>query len=91
MDRDRYDFLGLRASATYTAGAVGSASFTAQDVTISGTVLGDWAIASFSADITDLQLDAQVTVAGTVTVTFYNQTGGGITPSGTIYIQVFKR
>ena len=91
MERDRYSFLGLRGSATYTAGAVSDGSFTAQDITISGVVLGDWAIASFSADITDLQLNAAVTATDTVSVTFYNQTGAGVTPSGTIYIEVTKR
>ena len=91
MDRSRYNFKGLRGSATYTGGAVADGSFTAQDITVSAAALGDWVMVSFSADITDLQLDAQVTAADTVTVTFYNQTGASVTPSGTIYVSIAKR
>jgi len=94
LGRGRYKFKGLRASATYSGtpqDAVSDGNFTSQDITVSGASLGDWARASFSTDITDLQLDAQVTVAGTVTVTFYNNTGGSVTPSGTIYVSVDKR
>ncbi len=89
--RSRWEFRGLEASATYTGGAVSDGSFTAQDITVSAAALGDYVQASFSADITDLQIDAQVTATDTVTVVFYNQTGGGVTPVGTLYIKCEKR
>lgn len=79
----------LEESANYTAGAVADGSFTYQDITVSGAAPGDYATASFT-DISNLILDAQVTATDTVTCVFYNQTGGSVTPSGTLYVKVEK-
>ena len=54
--------------------------------------MGDFAIASFSRDVTDLVLNAQVTAADTVTCILANNTGGAIDlASGTVYVKVIKR
>lgn len=77
-------------SATWNPGAIASGSFEAKDVTVSGAALGDYAIASFSLDIVDLQLSASVTSANTVTCTLYNLTGASVNlDSGTLKVLVF--
>jgi len=81
----------IEKSAVYSAGAVADGSFKAQDITVIEAELGDYVDVSFSADVTDLQLDAQVTAADVVTAVFYNQTGGSVNPSGTIYVKVVKK
>ncbi len=43
------------------------------DVTATGAVLGDFALASFSVDTEDVMLVATVTAADTVTVRFQNE------------------
>ena len=45
-----------------------------QEVTVTGAAVGDYAIASFSSDVLDTQLDAQVTAANTVTCVLTNAT-----------------
>lgn len=82
----------IRASATWDPGSIADGDEEAVDVTCTGAALGDYAIASFSADITDLTLDAQVTAANTVTCVLANNTGGAIDlASGTVYVRVFRR
>ena len=64
----------------------------AKDVTVTGAVLGDHAIASLSIDILDLVLDAQVTAANTVTCVLANNTGGAVDlASATVYVRVFRK
>ena len=66
--------------------------YAAKDVTVTGAVMGDYAIASFSNDVVDLQLDAQVTAANTVTCVLINATDAAHDlSSGTIYVRVFRR
>jgi hypothetical protein len=78
-------------SATWNPGSIASGSFEAKDVTVSGAALGDYAIASFSLDVQDLQLNAQVTAANTVTCTLYNLTGAALDlASGTLRVLVFS-
>jgi len=61
-------------------------------VTVTGAALGDYAVASFSLDVDDLQLDAQVTSANTVTCTLSNSTNDAKNlGAGTVYVRVFKR
>lgn len=77
-------------STTWNPGSIASGSFEAKDVTVSGAALGDYAIASFSLDVQDLQLNAQVTAANTVTCTLYNLTGSAVDlASGTLKVLVF--
>ena len=61
----------------------------AQDVTVTGAALGDYALASMSIDVTDLTITASVTAADTVTVILTNNTGGAIDlGSGTLSVMV---
>jgi hypothetical protein len=68
----------LHASETWDAGEIANGAEEANDVTVTGAALGDYAIASLSIDIADLILDAQVTAANTVTCVLANNTGGAI-------------
>jgi len=65
----------------------------AKDVTVTGAALGDFAIASFSVDVTDLVLNAQVTAADTVTCVLLNNTAGAVDlgTGGTLYVKVIKK
>ena len=82
----------IRASATWDAGSIADGDEEAKDVTVTGAALGDYVLCSFSLDVTDLQLDAQVTTANTVTCVLSNNTGGAVDlASGTIYVRVIKR
>lgn len=82
----------IRASATWDPGSIAGGNEEATDVTCTGAEVGDYAIASFSNDVSDLTLDAQVTAADTVTCVLANNTGGAIDlSSGTVYVRVFRR
>lgn len=82
----------LDGSDTWDPPSVAAGSFTQKDVTVTGAVLGDFAIAAFSLSTALLQLDAQVVSANTVSVQLFNPTAGAIDlASGTIYARVFKR
>ncbi|MHC4292657.1 MAG: hypothetical protein ACYSTX_00050 [Planctomycetota bacterium] len=82
----------LKGSATWDPGNIVDGNEEATTVTVTGAALGDYAIASFSLDVADLVLDAQVTAANTVTCVLANNTGGAVNlASGTVYIRVFKR
>jgi len=84
--------LGLNAYASWNPGSIAAGGKEAKDITVTGAALGDFAIASFSLDVEDLILNAQVTAADTVTVVLANNTGGAINlGSGTVYVRVFKR
>lgn len=70
MSRDRYEG-HLEASATWNPSSLTASpcDVTDQTITVSGAKLGDYAMASFSLDVSDVILDANVTAANTVTVT----------------------
>ena len=64
----------------------------AQDVTVTGAALGDYAVASFSLDLTHLDVTASVTATNTVSVIISNHHSSAINvASGTLYVRVFKR
>lgn len=76
---------------TWNPDSVAVGSFTSKDVTVTGAALGDFADASFSLDVQDLQLDAQVTAANTVTATLYNNTAAAVDlASGTLRVIVYS-
>ena len=82
----------LYGSATWNPGSIGAGAEEAKEVTVTGAAVGDYAVASFSNDVSDLALDAQVTASNTVTCVLVNNTGGAIDlASGTVYVRVFKR
>jgi len=83
---------GLTGSATWNPGSIANYEEEAKEVTVTGAALGDFAIASFSLDVTDLVLNAQVTAANTVTCILANNTGGAVNlDSGTVYVKVIPR
>lgn len=83
---------GLSGSATWDAGSIAVGGMEAKDVTVTGVVLGDFAIASFSVDLTDLILDAQVTAPNVVTCVLSNNTAGAVDlTSGIVYVRVIVK
>jgi hypothetical protein len=81
----------LQASDTWDPGNIADGAEEAHDVTCDDAELGDFAIASFSLDVSDLTLTADVTAANTVTAILSNSTGGAVNlGSGTIRVRVWK-
>lgn len=85
--------MGLTGSATWNPGEVTDGEMVAQDVTVTDATLGDFAMASFSLDVEDLVLNANVTAADTVTVTLTNDgIGAGVDlGEGTLRVRVIKK
>jgi hypothetical protein len=62
------------------------------DFTVTGAVLGDFAIVSASAGLLGLQLTANVQATDTVRLLVQNNTASPIDPGvATYYVRVFKR
>jgi hypothetical protein len=86
-----------RATATWDPGSVASKdtvgnSFVATTVTVTGAALGDLVLVSFSLDVTDLVLTADVTAADTITVVLSNPTSGAVDlASGTLTVVVIDQ
>lgn len=81
----------LVATQTWNPASIADGDEVAVDVTVTDAELGDFAIASFSLDITDLVLDAQVTAANTVTCVLANNTGAAVDlASGTLRVMVMR-
>ena len=79
-------------SAVWNPGSIAAGALEAKEITIAGVVLGDFVIASFSLDVTDLILNAQVTATNTVTCILVNNTVGAINlASGTVRVMVLKK
>lgn len=85
--------MGYDGSETWNPGNVVDGEMVSEDVTVTNAVLGDFAMASFSLDISDLVLDANVTADNTVTVTLTNDgIGAGVNlAEGTLRVRVFKK
>ncbi|MHA2069287.1 MAG: hypothetical protein ACXABY_33420 [Candidatus Thorarchaeota archaeon] len=80
---------GMNASATWDPASTLDGNEDATTVTVPGAKLGDFAFASFSLDVADLSLTADVTAANTVTAVLANNTGGTIDlGSGTLRVKV---
>ena len=68
--RDRYEgFLEASKSWNPSSLTASPCDVTDETITVAGAKLGDYAMASFSLDVSDVILDANVTSANTVTVT----------------------
>jgi hypothetical protein len=81
----------LFGSETKDWGSIADHQEAAEEVTVTGAALGDFALASMSVDVADLQLSADVTAANTVTCVLSNSTQGAIDlGSGTLSVMVFK-
>lgn len=82
----------LDGSATWNPGSIADGDEEAKEVTVTGAELGDFVIASFSLDVADLVLNAQVTAADTVTCILANNTGGAIDlGEGIVYVRVIRK
>jgi len=82
----------MSGSATWDPGSIADGNEESKDVTVTGAVMGDYAIASFSLDVADLALNAQVTATSTATCVLLNNTGDAIDLSeGTVYVRVLRR
>ncbi len=82
---------GKETTTTWDPGSIGAGDFEAKEITVTGAALGDFVMESFSLDVQDLDLNAEVTATNTVTATFYNLTGSGVNlGSGTLSVLVFK-
>lgn len=80
----------LTGSKTFDPPSIANGASTTTTVTVTGAILGNRALASFSLDTTGVALAAQVTAANTVTVIFLNLTGGAVDlASGTLAVTVF--
>ena len=81
----------LTASETKDFGSIADGNEEAEEVTVTGAALGDFAVASIGVDATDLVVTAEVTAANTVTVVVLNNTGGAIDlASATLTVRVQK-
>jgi hypothetical protein len=65
----------------------------ANEITVTGAVLGDYAEVTSSLDVGDLTLSAQVTADDTVTVSLSNRKASGSVDVGspTMYVRVLSR
>ena len=81
----------LQGSETKDWGNIADGDEEAEEVTVTGAALGDYAVATMSIDVTDLTITASVTASNAVTVVLGNFTGGAINlGSGTLTVKVFK-
>ena len=81
----------LQGSETKDWGNIADGDEEAEEVTVTGAALGDYAVATMSIDVTDLTITASVTAADVVTVVLGNFTGSAVDlGSGTLTVKVFK-
>ena len=81
----------LATTATWDPGSIASGAKEAKDVTVTGAALGDFALVSFSLDVADVTLTADVTATNTVTALLANNSGGAVDlGSGTLKVLVLK-
>lgn len=73
-----FGYLPLRGSATYDPASLADGASATTTVTVTGAALGDFATASFGADLQGVTLDAWVSAADTVSVKFTNNTGAAV-------------
>lgn len=93
QNKNFLEFIGASvATVAWDPGAILDGNEEAQAVTVTGAALGDVVLGvSFSLDVADLNLDAHVTAADTVTAVLQNNTGGTIDlGAGTLKVVVVK-
>ena len=83
----------LHGSDEWNPPAISAGAKETYNVTVTGATVGDYAIASFSIDITnDLSITAHVSAADTATVQVENHSGGTVDlGTVTVYARVFRR
>lgn len=86
----RYQLLPLTGTATYDPPSLATLIGATTTVTVTGAVLGQGVIISFSLDLQGIQLTGYVSAANTVTARFFNSTAGTLDlASGTLKTWVF--
>lgn len=81
----------LQGTATYDPANLVDGAGVTTTVTVTGAVLGDLTVASFSLDLQGITLTSYVSAADTVSVRFQNESGGAIDlASGTIKVRVIR-
>ncbi len=81
----------LKVTTTWDPGSIASGAEEVKEITVTGAALGDFVLVSFSLDVADLALVAQVTAANTVTAQLLNLSGSAVNlGSGTLAVLVFK-
>jgi hypothetical protein len=83
----------LKGSDEWNPPAISAGAKETYNVTVTGATVGDYAIASFSIDITnDLSITAHVSAADTATVQVENHSVGTVDlGTVTVYARVFRR
>ena len=75
--------------ATWNPGSVAAGGKVSTTVTVSGAILGDFVLRSFSLDVQELILTADVSASNTVEVVLANLTGSAVDlASGTLRVAV---
>lgn len=82
----------LSGSVAYDPPSISAGASEQTTVTVTGAVVSDFALGSFSAANVDIDVRANVTAADTVTLTFFNRGSGAVNlAAGTAYARVLKR
>lgn len=68
----------LKATGTWDPASIADGDSLDKDVSLTGVVLGDFALASLSLDQAGLAITAQVTATDVLTITLVNNTGGAV-------------
>lgn len=80
---------GKYGAATYNPPSIASLGTTTTTLTVSGAKLGDKTEVTFNQDRQGIIIDSYVSTTDTVTVVFFNPTGGAIDlPQGTLKAKV---
>lgn len=81
----------VKVTGTWDPGSVAAGAKVSTTLTVSGASLGDFVLRSFSLDIQELTLTADVSAANTVEVVLANLTGAAVDlASGTLAVIVLK-
>lgn len=81
----------VAASTTWDPGSIANGASESKEITVTGAALGDFVLRSFSLDVSDLTLTADVTAANTVTAVLANNSGAAVNlGSGTLRVLVLK-
>lgn len=82
---------GVKVTATWNPDSVAAGGKVSTTVTVPGAALGDFALASFSLDIQELTMTANISATNTVEVVLANLTGSAVNlDSGTLSVLVLK-
>lgn len=82
----------LQGETTYDPASLADGAGATTTVTVPGAVKGDFAIASFSNDLSGISVTAYVSADNTVSVRFQNESGGVVDlASGTLRALVIRR